>query len=125
MTVTSSSCKLHPRGVVYHAECSTARAIYVDSALLNTLVTNLREPTKVEFSDTITEYATTGASLFPPATRETKGEAFSEILGVNKSSPAIFLRIKQTRMYIYPLVNWGSNFIRIFLKATSKRKQTI
>lgn len=56
MTVTSSSCKLHPRGVAYHAECSTARAIYVDSVLLNTLVTNLHEPTKVKFSDSITHF---------------------------------------------------------------------
>ena len=91
MTVTSSSCKLHPCGVVYHAECSTARAIYVDSVLLNTLMTNLRELTKVEFSDTITStQLPTRVAFFHMGT---KSEAFFEILRVNKTFPAIFFRI--------------------------------
>lgn len=55
--------------MVYHAECSTARAIYVDSVLLNTLVTNLREPTKVEFSD-ISHYEYATARAFPLSRRE-------------------------------------------------------
>lgn len=99
MTVTSSSCKLHPRGVVYHAECSTARAIYVDSVLLNTLVTNLRGPTKVEFSDTVTS-----AQLLARVSsfhEGPKGKTFSEILEVNKTTAAIFLQIKQKRVYVY------------------------
>lgn len=43
MTVTSSSCKLHPRGVAYRAECAQLRTVYVRRAFfLSTLATNLR-----------------------------------------------------------------------------------